>query len=446
MKKKICLIIVVMILIMGGCTNKKENLPVTNTVSGITEDVTESTLVLMLNSGQKIETDISTTVIVGGEELLIGSRVTLTYTGELDYLNIVQFIKVEKINITGQLSPDEMIARRAQAIMTSMSLEEKVGQMFFVRYPGGTENEAFEAIKNYGFGGVILFAKDIRNRTKSQLKEMITQSQAASNKGIFVAIDEEGGTVVRISQYSSYRSIPFWSPQDLYRKGGFDLIISDAIEKASLLKSIGINVNLAPVADVSTDPSDYINARSFGDIAGKTAEYVKTIVDVMNNEGVGSVLKHFPGYGNNKDTHIGLAIDNRSYENFETSDFIPFIIGIMFGADSVMVSHNIIMSMDPDLPASLSLKVNRILRDELGFSGVIMTDELSMDAIRNYSYGKDPAVLAVLAGNDLITTTDFVTQIPNVISAVKNGEIKEDQINASVVRILIWKLRLGILK
>ena len=446
MKKKICLIIVVMILIMGGCTNKKENLPVTNTVSGITEDVTESTLVLMLNSGQKIETDISTTVIVGGEELLIGSRVTLTYTGELDYLNIVQFIKVEKIDITGQLSPDEMIARRAQAIMTSMSLEEKVGQMFFVRYPGGTENEAFEAIKNYGFGGVILFAKDIRNRTKSQLKEMITQSQAASNKGIFVAIDEEGGTVVRISQYSSYRSIPFWSPQDLYRKGGFDLIISDAIEKASLLKSIGINVNLAPVADVSTDPSDYINARSFGDIAGKTAEYVKTIVDVMNNEGVGSVLKHFLGYGNNKDTHIGLAIDNRSYENFETSDFIPFIIGIMFGADSVMVSHNIIMSMDPDLPASLSLKVNRILRDELGFSGVIMTDELSMDAIRNYSYGKDPAVLAVLAGNDLITTTDFVTQIPNVISAVKNGEIKEDQINASVVRILIWKLRLGILK
>lgn len=446
MKKKICLFSVVLILMAGGCTLKKGNILETNTVSGITEDVTISTIILMLDSGVTIEIDKSGAVIEGGGELLIGSKVTLTYTGELDMLKAVQLVKVEKIEITGQLSPDEMIARRAQVIMASMSLDEKVGQMFFVRYPVGTDIEVFEAIKNYGFGGVILFDKDIKNRTRSQLKQIIAQSQAASKKGMLVAIDEEGGTVVRISQYKSYRAVPFWSPQDLYREGGFDLVVSDTIEKATLLKSIGINVNMAPVSDVSIDPTDYIYARSFGGTAEKTSEYVRIIVETMKKENIGSVLKHFPGYGNNKDTHTGTARDNRSYEIFETSDFLPFIAGIKAGADSVLVSHNIITSMDPDLPASLSLKVHAILRDKIGFTGVIMTDDLNMDAIKNHFYGKDPAVLAVLSGNDLITTTDYATQIPNVISAVKSGEIKQDQINASVVRILMWKLKLGIIK
>ena len=274
---------------------------------------------------------------------------------------------------------------------------------------------------------------------------MIQGYQDASKLGLLIGVDEEGGDIVRVSKYPEFRSVPFHSPQSLYAEGGFDLIASDTKEKAELLKSLGFNVNLAPVCDVSTDPADYIYARTFGKNAEQTAEYVKTVVNTMNANGIGCTLKHFPGYGNNVDTHKGIAVDNRSYDSFVGSDFLPFRTGIEAGAGSVLVSHNIVKSMDSDLPASLSPKVHEILRNELGFGGVIMTDDLKMDAIGEYIGDEVSAVLAIKAGNDLVVASDFDVQIPSVLTAVENGEIPEARLDESVSRILIWKLRLGIL-
>ena len=339
-------------------------------------------------------------------------------------------------------SEDEEVMKEIDEIIASMTLEEKVGQMFMVRFP--LENGA-EIASKYHLGGYILFSRDFEGKTKIEVISNISSYQEASSIPMFIGVDEEGGSVVRISKYEEFRAQPFASPQEIYASSGFEGIKNDTLDKAEFLKSLGINVNFAPVADVSTNPSDYIYKRSFGANATLTSEYVEIVVEAMNEAKIGSVLKHFPGYGNNLDTHTGISIDNRTLDSFKESDFLPFEYGIDAGASMVLVSHNIVTAIDPDNPASLSKDVHDILRNELEFDGVIITDDLYMDAISSYLGNEEAAVKAILAGNDLICTTDFEAQIPAVIDAINNNIISEEQINESVYRILKLKVKLGLI-
>lgn len=329
-----------------------------------------------------------------------------------------------------------------EELLSTMTVEEKVGQMFFVRCP---DTGAVEAVSQYKLGGYILFGRDFKDKTAEQVRNDISSYQSASGVPLLIGTDEEGGTVVRASSNPNLFSHRGLSPQALFAEGGMDSIIQDARQKSVTLLGLGVNVNLAPVADVSTDPNDFIYDRSFGQDAQATAEYVSNVVKTMDAEGIGSVLKHFPGYGNNVDTHTGVAIDERPYETFQTSDYLPFTAGIQAGADAVLVSHNVMSCVDNQLPASLSPAVHNELRSTLGFQGVIMTDDLAMDAVAAYAGDQSPAVMAVKAGNDMIITTDFQTQIPEVVQAVKSGEIDEAQIDQSVTRVLQWKYDLGLL-
>lgn len=331
---------------------------------------------------------------------------------------------------------------RANTLLSQMTIEEKVGQMFLVRCP---ETDASQQVSAWHLGGYILFGRDFENKTKEQIISDIQAYQDNASIPMFIAVDEEGGTVVRVSSNPQLRLYPFWSPQDLYAEGGFELISSDTEEKAVLLKSLGINLNLAPVCDVSTNPSDYIYNRSFGQPAAETAQYVSTVVGAMNRQGIGSTLKHFPGYGSNTDTHEDIARDSRSYETFLESDFLPFKQGIYENATAVLVSHTIVECMDSEKPASLSPKVHEILRNDLGFNKIIMTDELSMEAITRYTDGQSAAIQAVLAGNDMICCTDFTSEIPAVIDAVNTGVISPARIDQAVLRILASKIELGII-
>ena len=339
----------------------------------------------------------------------------------------------------------------ARALLADMTVEEKVGQLFFVRCP---EEAGAEKAAQYHLGGYILFGRDFRDSAGSWLTEdQVTatiagyQAAARADTGIplLIGVDEEGGTVVRASANPNLFPHRCLSPQDLYAQGGMEAVLSDAAAKNATLLQLGINVNFAPVADVSTDPGDFIYDRAFGQDAQATADYVAAVVESMGETGIGTVLKHFPGYGNNVDTHTGIAVDQRPYETFLDADFLPFSAGIAAGADSVLVSHNIVTAMDGALPASLSPEVHRIAREELGFAGVLLTDDLAMDAVRSYAEDGSVAVLAVLAGNDMIVTTDFEEQIPLVIQAVEDGTIPESQIDQSVLRVLTWKHRLGLI-
>lgn len=326
-------------------------------------------------------------------------------------------------------------------MLDNMTIPEKVGQMFMVRVP---KENADKRVSEYHLGGYIMFGRDFDNKTKEEVMGNIASWQSAADIPMLIGVDEEGGTVNRISTNTEFRSEPFKSSQELYKEGGFDLIYEDTIEKANFLKELGINVNFAPVVDVSTNPDDYIYKRSFGKNANLTSEYASTVVTAMKEANIASVLKHFPGYGNNTDTHTGISIDNRTLETFKESDFLPFEAGIKAGANIVLVSHNIVTNIDPDNPASLSTRVHEILQNDLGFAGVIITDDLYMDAISK-NYDSSVAVLAILAGNDLICTTDFESQIPEVIAAVEDGTISIDRINESVRRILELKLELNLI-
>lgn len=340
-------------------------------------------------------------------------------------------------------TPDE----RINDIIAGMSLEEKVGQLFFVRCP---ETGAAEDVETYHLGGLLLFGRDYKDANGDWLTEddftaALASYQDAAAIPLFIGSDEEGGTVTRASKNPNLFSEPLPSPQELYAAGGLDGLLERTLSYNQKLKAFGVNVNFAPVCDVSTNPDNFIYARSFGQDAQTTADYISSVVPVYAQSGVACVLKHFPGYGNNADTHTGLAIDSRSLQELESSDLLPFAAGIEAGCGAVLVSHNIVQALDRDSPASLSPAVHRYLRDTMGFDGVVMTDDLVMEAITDRYGTGEAAVLAVQAGNDLLCSTDYAEQYSAVLSAVLDGRIDFDALNASVMRVLKWKQSLGLL-
>lgn len=352
--------------------------------------------------------------------------------------------------------PPDPKQETVEALLAEMTLEEKVGQMFFVRCP---DVGAAERISEYHLGGCLLFTRDFKDSAGEWLSERdFTQKilgyQEISSLPLLIGVDEEGGAVARASRNPNLFTEKFKSPQKVFSAGGMEAIALDAVDKSKGLLRYGVNVNFAPVADVSTNPADFMYDRAFGQDAEATAAYVETVVTAAggvsagNGDGVykiGAVLKHFPGYGDNADTHTGIAIDERPYERFLEEDFLPFRAGIEAGAGAVLMSHNVVVSMDPDLPASLSPEVHRILREELDFQGVILTDDMAMDAVESYARDGSAAVLAVLAGNDMIVTSDFARQIPQVVEAVNGGTVDEALIDRAVERVLGWKYDLGLL-
>ena len=331
----------------------------------------------------------------------------------------------------------------AEVYVDDLTLEQQVAQLFFARCP---DVGAADLAAQYDIGGYILFGRDFEGQTPESVTQAIQSYQDAAATPMLIGVDEEGGTVTRVSAYSAFRAAGrFQSPQALFAEGGLQRIKEDTVEKDALLASLGINVNLAPVCDVSTDPADFINARAFGQDAEATSEYVRTVVQQMKTDGMGMVLKHFPGYGSNVDTHTGIAQDTRPIEQFRQSDFLPFAAGIETGAQAILVCHNIVACMDDTLPASLSPAVHDVLRDELGFDGVVMTDDLVMQAITDYTGDADAAVLAVQAGNDMLISSDFVTQYNAVLAAVEDGTITADRIRESAMRVVHWKIELGLI-
>ncbi len=364
------------------------------------------------------------------------SQTTVANVTENTETNPEQPQETEETNLENVSDLFGAYYEKAKEQLQTMTLEEKVGQMFLARYPKEAEQKEIEALSP---GGYILFGDDFKGETKTSILQKLSTKQQNSKIKLALGVDEEGGTVVRVSQYKAFRSTKFESPQALWKKGQLALILKDSTEKSTLLKSIGLNMNLAPVADVPTSSSDFIYARAYGRGAENTATYVSKLVETMNKDGMISTLKHFPGYGNNADTHTGVAVDKRPYATFETSDFLPFKSGIEAKAPTILVSHTIVECMDKEKPASLSENIHKILREELGFTGIIMTDDLAMDAVKAYVENGEAAVQAVLAGNDIILSSDMKTQKEEILQAVADGKIQESTINTAVQRILAWK-------
>lgn len=381
----------------------------------------------------------------------VGDSIVIRYTGLLDkdkefqenpiieYKTVTQ---VEEDLLPSEWEEEGIFAdyyEKAYEKLKTLSIEEKIGQLLLVRHP---EQDDIKDLKEYHFGGFVFFEKDFKNKTKEDVVNMIEDLQKNANVPLITAVDEEGGKIIRISSNPNLRDEPFQSSKDLYKLGGFPKIKDDVKEKSHLLSKLGLNLNLAPVVDVSTVPTDYMYERAFGEDTNLTSTYAKTVIEASKGTGVSYTLKHFPGYGNNKDTHASSVTDNRSYESIITNDIPPFDAGIHAGAEAILVSHNIINSIDNTNPASLSPSIHNILRNRLDFSGIIITDDLYMGATSSI---QNATTKALLAGNDFIITTDYKQSFSELKSSLNDRTISEDLINRVSLRILAWKYYKGLI-
>ena len=337
---------------------------------------------------------------------------------------------------------EEIVLTKEEEILSSMTLEEKIGQLFIVRYENIDEEDE---VKQYQLGGITFYGKDFRYEDKDSIIELINSLQSDVKIPMFMSVDEEGGSVARVSRWYQYRSEIFLSPRDYYEQGGLDLVLQMEEEKAQLLSSLGLNMNLSPVADISDKPGAFMYDRSLGEDAYTTAEFVCRTAKISADYGVGSVIKHFPGHGNNTDTHFYTARDTRSLEELKGNDLIPFQAAMDDGYSAVMIGHTVVEALDDEYPASLSKKVHDYIRKQMSFDGVIMPDALDMDTVSSSFNGENVAVLAIMAGNDILCTSEYKEQYEAVLQAVKDNKISIEQIDESVLRILRWKLQLGII-
>lgn len=323
-------------------------------------------------------------------------------------------------------APGEITAAKLTETMTT---EEKVAQLLMVH----CDNANMEHILSMEPGGIIMFGVDFDGLSRDAVVDKIVGYKSAEKIEPMIAVDEEGGTVVRVSLNPSLAPAKYESPQYYYNMGGLSAVTENAAEKSDLLASLGITMNLAPIADVSENPSDFIYDRSLGRDAAATAEFVSAVVGTMKQHNILSCLKHFPGYGGNLDTHTGIAIDDRPLSQFRENDFLPFKAGIDAGADAVLVAHNIITDVDGSQPASISPAIHDILRSELGFNGIIITDDITMGAMAEYSA---PYKKAVLAGNDMMIVSDPDTAFNEILTAVNDGSIPIEMLDSAVMRVL----------
>ena len=336
--------------------------------------------------------------------------------------------------------------------LAGMTLHEKVCQMMFVTPEELTGEDGVtvagdatrQALENYPVGGIVYCAKNLESQ--DQVKEMIDNSQKYSSIGLFVATDEEGGVVNRLMDTvgTTYIGSMYY-----YKDDGDETAYENAYTIANDMSALGFNLDFAPVADVWSNPDNtVIGERAYSDDYAQAAELVGNAVKGFNDGGVMCTLKHFPGHGDTaEDSHYSSAYVHRTKEEIMADEMQPFRSGIEAGAEFVMVGHLIVPDID-EVPATLSYKIaTGILRDELKFEGVAITDSFEMESIAdNYSVD-DAVVMSVKAGMDMILQPkDMASAVNSIEQAVADGELSEDRIDESVRRILTLKESRGLLK
>ena len=339
--------------------------------------------------------------------------------------------------------------------LSKMTLKEKIGQLFVVCTDSldfNAETEVTEKMRKnleeYKPGGVIFFSYNLKNRT--QVKEMISDMQKNAEIPLFTAVDEEGGSVARIANSKNMQTTKFPAMAEIGNTGDSKNAyhVGETIGKE--IYELGFNLDFAPVADINTNAENTeIGNRSFGSEPKTVADMVSQEVKGLQAQGVSATLKHFPGQGQcGEDTHKGYVELNETIDRLRDVEFLPFKSGISAGADMVMMSHVAVSKITgKETPASLTkLMVTDILREELQFDNVIITDAMNMKVITKFYDADQAAVMAIEAGNDMILMPDnFEQAFEGVLEAVKDGTLSESQIDEAAGRVLSVKIKRGIL-
>lgn len=331
-----------------------------------------------------------------------------------------------------------------KARIKRMSLSEKIGQLY-IAHSHGNFQQMLADVQRYHLGGICLYGSDFQGVTPAEFRQRMQTYQLRSTTGLLLATDEEGGKVTRIPD--QWVGGHFERPQIAFQQGGLSRTQLEAGKIAASLHELGINVDYAPVVDVSPDRNSYIYPRTLGADYQTTAAYSYQTVKTMQKHHVGATLKHFPGYGDAGDTHHGFATLNKPLAAYQKQDLLPFKSGIKAGTDEIMVSHIVIKNLDPLYPASLSAKTHQYLRDQMHYQGVITTDDLGMGAVLQFAQtrGINPDLKALEAGNDLLLGGNYQANIPIIKKAVVRGQLPEKKIDQALERVLKLKQKLGVL-
>ncbi len=348
----------------------------------------------------------------------------------------------------------------AEKILNSMTLEEKVGQLFIIRpdqleinlsledihndskVPGVKNLTALmlATLKKYPAGGFVFFGKNIKS--PKQLKNFIQELKNASKVSPIMAIDEEGGQITRIAKKKSF-NVPKYKTMEAIGKTGDPQKAYDAAKTiASYLKEYGFTLNFAPVADINTNPQNIIiGSRAFGSDPELVSKMVSAYLDGLHSQGILGNIKHFPGHGDTtNDTHSGYVAINKTWDELLQAELIPFCDNFK-KTDAVMIAHITLQNITHDnLPATLSKEfITGKLKNELGYNGLIITDALNMKAIRENYSSAEAATLAFEAGCDiLLMPYDYREAFDALLNAVKSGRISEERLNKSVLKILLF--------
>ena len=345
-------------------------------------------------------------------------------------------------------TPQQLREEALDAKIAAMSLEDKVAGLFIVTPEAitgvGTAIKAGdgtrEALEKYAVGGLVYFKKNIRSA--EQLTEMIENTKTYSKYPLFIAVDEEGGSVNRVAEAGLTAKQP--SAAEIGATGDANNAYQAGRTIGSYLTGFGFNLDFAPVADINNVDGSVMKERAYGTGAEAVAPFVTSMMSGLQEQGVTACLKHFPGIGSTTaDTHKGLAAIERTAEELRSQELTVFKAGIDAGAQMIMVGHASVEALSGNLtPASMSQKViTDVLRNELGFQGVVITDALNMSAISEYYTSEQAAVMALKAGCDMILMPeDFVQAYTGVLNAVAEGTISEERINDSLKRIYRIKL------
>lgn len=348
---------------------------------------------------------------------------------------------------THKLTPEQYV----NLIIQRMSLDQKLGQMMIVQFTGPAYSlELSTIVKQYNVGSVLIFAANQNILNKDQLKGLIQQMQLDSPIPLAVAIDQEGGTVDRLATLDGTRP----SESAIGATGDPNVARQAGIRDAQDLSSYGINLNLAPVVDVTNVYNEQLNHRTYGNTADLVTKMAGAYLNGLQQSGkVVGTLKHFPGLGDvGVDPHVGVPQLARSQSDLEQIDWAPYRNLIQLGntVHAVMITHEIVEALDNTKPSSLSYKVvTGVLRNEMGFKGVIMTDSLTMEGIAAYYNEAQAAALSVEAGSDLLMGANspsvLASMIQGIKQAVNDGQISQQRIDDSVRRILLMKYQMGLL-
>lgn len=351
---------------------------------------------------------------------------------------------------TNEPTKEEIIHQRALNILETMTLEEKIGQMFMVGFEGTSiPNSLNQAIVNQRFGNFIYFGANVADDSKVASMSSHLQNEVMEEIKIpaFISMDQEGGMVVRFAGNATH----FIGNMGLVATGNSDNAYNIGKLSGQELRHYGVNVNLAPSLDVNNNPANpVIGIRSYSDNPQIVSEFGLKMIKGLKESDVLSTVKHFPGHGDTVvDSHYGLPLINHDKERLYSVELAPFIAAINDGVDAIMTAHIIFQEFDSEYPATLSYKVlTEILREELGFQGIIITDEMRMNAIRNNFGIGDAAIMSIKAGADMLlyaeSTSTSLEAYEGVLNACINGNISEERINSSVIRILEKKLKYGL--